>query len=322
MAEDPYIPEEQVGVGPSAKVYRAHEVRENRLVRLKVLLAEHESPYALDRDHLADRISQLKQVRHPRVCRLIALDVQAQDVSLVSEFAEGLNGWAFSQQSQLTSETLRTLATQLMEALQAGEASHTSHGDVKPCNVFIENRPLDGMMLRLQDWGVGQSRHRQPRETLCFRAPEHDDNLPPTVRGDLFSAGATLAAICTGHSLVDGKTKEELQTAWQEFSNAEWQAMCPHIDKTLLRWLSWLLQIQPDKRPISASVALAGLSGRMKMTSAEHRPWWMTILLIVYNLSVIGTLAAFLLWLSKALSPEGLAQLWHTCLERVSHLMH
>ncbi len=311
MAEDPYIPEEQVGVGPSAKVYRAHEVRENRLVRLKVLLAEHESPYALDRDHLADRISQLKLVRHPRVCRLIALDVQAQDVSLVSEFAEGLNGWAFSQRSRLTSETLRLLAIQLMEALQAGEATHSFHGDVKPCNVFIENRPLDGLMLRLQDWGVGQSRHRQPRETLCFRAPEQGDNAQPTARADLFSAGATLAALCTGHRLVDGNTAEQRQAAWQAFNMKEWRAGCPDLDPELLDWLEWLLQINPALRPASATEALAGLNGRIKIRHAAGRSPWLTALLTAYNLAAVGALASYLLWLNKSLPVDSLIQLWH-----------
>ncbi|MDB6137928.1 MAG: family protein kinase, partial [Verrucomicrobiaceae bacterium] len=277
MAEDPYNPEEQVGVGPSAKVYRAHEVRENRLVRLKVLLAEHESTYAVDRDHLADRINALKQVRHPNVCRLIGLDVQAQDVSLVSDFAEGLNAWTFAQQSQLTSATLRILATQLMQALQAFETYHIPHGDVKPCNVFIDHQPLEGLVLKLQDWGTGQSRHRQPHETLCFRAPEYWREAGPTMRSELFSAGATLAALCTGHALVDGNTVEKIQAAWREFEPGKWQAACPHLDPALLGWLSWLLQINPARRPASVAEALAGLNQKDKKATKTQCPWWLTI---------------------------------------------
>lgn len=283
---------------------------ENRLVRLKVLLAEHESPYALDRDHLAERISQLKLVRHPHVCRLIALDVQAQDVSLVSEFAEGVNGWAFSQQGRPTSVTLRLLAAQLMEALQAGDDSHVLHGDVKPCNVFIENRPLDGLTLKLQDWGIGQSRHRQPGETLCFRAPEYGPDSQPTVRGDLFSAAATLAALCTGRRLVDGNTADQLHTEWQAFDMAEWRASCPDLDPALLDWLAWLLQFNPEKRPASAAEALAGLYGRIKTRVVAHRPWWFTALLLVYNIAVVGTLAVFLLWLNKSPLLERAVQWW------------
>ena len=312
MAEDPYIPEEQVGVGPSAKVYRAHEVTENRLVRLKVLLAEHESPYALDRDHLADRIAQLKLVRHPRVCRLIALDVQAQDVSLVSEFAEGVNGWAFSQQGRPSSETMRTLAAQLMEALQAGESSHlVPHGDVKPCNVFIESQPLNGLMLKLQDWGTGQSRHRQPGETLCFRAPEYQHDSDPTARSDLFSSGATLAALCTGHRLVDGNTADQLQAGWRAFNMAEWRVGCLDLDPALIDWLAWLLEFDPERRPRSATEALAGLNGRIKRRSATGRSWWFTAVLAVYNAAVVGTLAGYLLWLNKCLSVDSVMQLWH-----------
>lgn len=310
MAEDPYIPEELAGIGPSAKVYRAHEVNENRLVRLKVLLAEHESPNALDREHLTDRIGRLKEVRHPRICRLIALDVQAQDVSLVSEFAEGINGWAFAQQSRITSAALRTLGTQLMEALQAGEIAQMPHGDVKPCNVFIESLPLEGLKLKLQDWGVGQSRHRQPRETLCFRAPEFTHGAVPTLRGDLFSAGATLAAMCTGHALVEGRTEEQLQAAWNEFDSAEWQASCPHLEPKLLQWLAWLLRIEPESRPASVAEALTGLRGNIRTDHHAH-PWWLTGISLIYNVIALGSLCGFLLWLNKVPPPEWMVQLWH-----------
>ena len=309
MAAEPYIPEEQTGVGPSAKIYRAHEVTENRLVRLKVLLAEHESSYFIDRDHLTDRIGKLKQVRSPRVCRLIALDVQAQDTTVVSEFAEGLNAWGFVQQSQFTSTKLRLLADQLMEALKAGEATGLPHGDLKPCNVLIESRPIEGLSLKLQDWGLAQSRHRHPRETLAFRAPELGPEDPPTLRSDLFSAGATLAAMCTGHALVEGNTVEQFRASWQGFDVAEWQAQCPHIEPSLLLWLAWLLQYHPEDRPANASEAIAALHGDIKIKRPIPPRSWLTVfILFCYNAVIIGGLAWYWLWLTKSPILENLSK--------------
>ena len=310
MAADPYIPEEQTAVGPSAKIYRAHEVTANRLVRLKVLLAEHESPFPVDRQHLTARIPQLQGVVGPRVCRLLALDVQAQDTSVVSDFGEGNNGWAFSQQAAFTSAKLRVLADQLMEALKTGEASGVPHGNIKPSNVLIESRPVEGLQLVLQDWGLAESRHRQPRETLAFRAPERWEDVPPTLQSDLFSAAATLAAMCTGHGLVEGNTAAEFHAEWQAFDVAEWQAQCPHIEPALLLWLAWLLKFNPDERPASVAQALAGLHGEIKLSRPRKRSAWAVLMLLIYNISVIGTLALYWLWLTKHPFIERLAEWW------------
>lgn len=305
MPADPYIPEDKAELGPSAKVYRAHEVKGNRLVRLKVLLADHDSAYALDRDHLAQRAALLQAVMHPNVCRLMALDVQAQDMSIVSEFAEGLSGWTYARRNRLTNAALRTLAEQLMEALKMAE-THVPHGDVKPNNLYIENRPLEGLTLKLQDWGVGQSRHRQPRETVSFRAPELHDDEAATLRGDLYSAGATLATLAGAEPGTEAEVYQAPRI--REFDKAHWRDGCAGFDPALIEWLGDLLQTDPLQRPASASEALAWLRGGKP--SNIRRPLWLKLLLLLYNVAVIGTLAAYLLWLNKGLSVEGLMQLW------------
>ncbi len=306
MSAEPYIPEDKVDLGPSAKVYRAHEVKGNRLVRLKVLLADHDSPYALDRDHLAQRAPLLQAVVHPNICRLIELDVQAQDMAIVSEFAEGLSGWTYARRNRLTSASLRVLAGQLMEALKVAESCLVLHGDVKPANLYIENRPIEGLRLKLQDWGVGQSRHKQPRETSSFRAPELHDGETATLRGDLYSAGATLATLAGMEPGMEGEAYQPPRS--REFDKAGWRARCTSLDPALVNWLEDLLQTDPLQRPASASEALDWLHGRKP--SNTKRPLWFTLLSMLYNVAVTGTLVAYLLWLNKMLAVEGLRHFW------------
>ena len=235
-------------------------------------------------------------------------------MTVVSEFAEGFNAWTFSQLGPFTTERLRVVAVQLLEALQAGEAAHLPHGDVKPCNVLIESRPLEGLCLKLQDWGLGQSRHRQPRETLAFRAPELGPEDAATLAGDVFSAGATLAALCTGHCLIEGRTAEDFREAWATFDVNGWQELCPHLDPGLLNWISWLLTLDPAERPATATEALEGLrdpSKRKRRRRAKpQRSALSQFLLLAYNGAVIAGLAWYWLWLTKNPVLELLGKGW------------
>jgi len=43
---------------------------------------------------------------------------------------------------------------------------------VKPSNIIMADHPAGGVVLQLQDWGLSECRHFQPRETLQFRALE------------------------------------------------------------------------------------------------------------------------------------------------------
>ena len=301
MAEDLYIPEEQTGLGPSAKVYRAHDVKGDRVVRLKVLLAEHESRFALDREHLRHRVASLQQICHPLVCRLIELDVQEQDMTLVGEFAEGLDGWHFAARRPVTTAQLRIIAEQLMTALQAGEAPGLPHGDIKPSNLIVDNHPTLGLRLKLQDWGVAQSRHGQPPETLLFRAPELRPEDEPTIQGDLFSAGATLVALLAGKAIGEGDSPGQRQAAWALFKTYQLRSLRPDLDPALHDWLLWLLQTDPSQRPASASQALAVLTGKTESLPMEpvrrRRSWWPALVSLGYNAVALTTLVAYLRWL-------------------------
>jgi len=295
LADEPYIPEEHTGLGPSAKVYRAHDHLGNRVVRLKVLLTDHESRFALDREHLTQRMAVLVQIHHPLVARLVELDVQEQDMTLVSEFGEGIDGWKLIRHQPLTEAHLRTLAAQLVTALQAGEALNLPHGDLKPSNLIIENHPLYGLRLKLQDWGVAQSRHGQPRETLWFRAPELGPEDEPTARSDLFSAAATLVALITGQVLGEGDLAGPEPAGWAAFDALRLRSVRPDIDPALLDWLARLLHRDPAQRPDSATQALAALQ-RSAEPAAQH-PWGVAALILVYNLAVLAMLIGYLWWL-------------------------
>ncbi len=110
-------------------------------------------------------------------------------------------------------EEALTVSRQLLEALGSAHALGVVHRDVNPANVFL----LDGDAIRtkLIDFGIGRdlgnpkSRVTEPDVvcgTLGYMAPEQLFGDEPSVRSDLYSAGATIYEMLTGRAPHDIRT--------------------------------------------------------------------------------------------------------------------
>ena len=266
VLDEPYIPEEQIAAGPSGIVYRGHDLSLARTVRLKVLLENHLS-CPVDHPTMEAYAPYLLQVVHPHTAALLVLDVSGDEVTLISEFAEGVNGWAFVESQPLTARDAQTFLRQLLEALSVGEALHLPHGNVKPSNLIIDRQSSEGGELKLLDWGLSHCRSHQPHETLALRAPECLHGGVATAQSDLFSAGASILGLLLGRLPVAGLVEESLYTGWQHFDPAEFRRQRQDLDADWLSVLLQLVKLDPDQRPTSARHALDLLAKAEKVSA-------------------------------------------------------
>lgn len=257
MHDDPYILEDMIACGPSAKVYRGHDLNSERTVRLKVLMDNHVS-CPVRHAEIEGMIPVLLSLRHANVSSLLELNVHGDDVTMVTEFAAGVNLWTFlRQQRPLSAADIRCLCNQLLMAVAAGEELGLHHGDVKPSNVIISDQP-DGMgyTLQLQDWGEAACRQHQPAETLTYRAPELLEGGRATITSDLFSVGATLATLVLGHAPVHAGNLAQLRAGWATFDPMVLRCRRPDLDPAVHLLLGRLLRYHASSRPQSAHDAL------------------------------------------------------------------
>lgn len=264
MLDEPYIPEEQIAAGPSGMVYRGHDLAHERTVRLKVLLENHVS---CPTDHPAVHAlgDALLALHHPNVAALLALDVSGDEVTLVSEFADGPNGWAFVQQQPLSARLANTVMQQLLATLELGESRHFPHGNLKPSNLVLTGPSQGALTLKVLDWGLAGCRSHQPHETLAFRAPEVLFGGAATPQSDLFSAGAVVAALLLGRFPVMGLNEEALHAAWQRFDPDELRLQRPDIGAEWMDRLLQLMHLDPAQRPSSAREAASQFSKAMRV---------------------------------------------------------
>jgi serine/threonine protein kinase len=99
MSAEQFHPEKLLATGPAAKVYRGVEVATGRKVLLKSLLAEHETPRALDREKLQLLASSLMHVRHPQIAGLVTLVPTEDEFPLFYDFMPGMIVHAFAPPS-------------------------------------------------------------------------------------------------------------------------------------------------------------------------------------------------------------------------------
>jgi TolB-like protein len=88
--------------------------------------------------------------------------------------------------------------------------------------------------------------------TPAFASPEQFTNASVDVRSDIYSLGATLWFLLTGHLLFSGRTIEEIQDARRSNPLPVAQLKAAHVPHRLISLLTSMLAIEPAARPAGA----------------------------------------------------------------------
>lgn len=88
--------------------------------------------------------------------------------------------------------------------------------------------------------------------TPAFASPEQFTNAPVDVRSDIYSLGATLWFLLTGHMLFSGRTVEEIQEARRSKPLPIEQLKAARVPRRLISLLMSMLTVEPAARPAGA----------------------------------------------------------------------
>ena len=190
---------ETIGRGGLGTVYKALDMRFNRVVAVKVL---HHSSNAASKEQLGLEADALARLSHPNIVQVYEVGETQDLVYLVEDYIEGptlsqllVDGkpldWVY------TVELIRRVGTALAHAHHDG----IIHRDVKPTNIIISN---EGRVLLL-DFGLAISpgaptltRIGTVVGTSAYMSPEQVLGKPVDARSDLFSLGVVFYELLTG----------------------------------------------------------------------------------------------------------------------------
>jgi hypothetical protein len=211
---DRYRIESEIARGGMATVFRAHDLRLERDVAVKVLAM----PYADDpafTDRFLDEARAAASLSHPSLVHVYDSGSDGTSHYIVMELLDRhrtLRDRLEHDGPLPVDETLR-IGRELLAGLRVVHDRGLVHCDVKPANVMLGPGPA-----KLIDFGIATHPHEgTDGETsigsLRFMSPEQLHGGALTPASDLFSLGAVMYEALTGRPPYPGETPDEVSAA-------------------------------------------------------------------------------------------------------------
>jgi tetratricopeptide (TPR) repeat protein len=283
----------KIGGGGMGEVYEAEDVRLGRHVALKLLPAHlADDPQAIER--LRREARAASALNHPHICTIYDVGEQDRQQFIAMELLEGQTLRQRIGGRPMDSQHLLDIGIQVADALDAAHSTGIIHRDIKPANIFVTRRGdakvLDFGLAKVagfrgeapddREGGAGESRTRLPEEhltspglivgTTAYMSPEQAYGEEIDRRSDVFSLGAVLYEMVTGHPAFTGKTTAAILDA---ILHALPPSVCEvnrHAHPELDRVVSRALEKDRDLRYQSAGDLRAELQ-RIKRDSSSAR---------------------------------------------------
>ena len=208
-----------LGAGGMGEVYRARDLRLNRDVALKVLVAKQRDQSGFHA-RLQQEAMATAAVTHPHICTLHDIGQEGELSFLVMEYLEGETLAARILRGPLELTEAVAIGVQVAEALAAAHDAHLIHHDLKPSNVMLT--PTGAKLL---DFGLARARSDRLLHqdfgttatdfagigmvmgTLQYMSPERLEGRPVDHRADIFAFGAVLYEMLTGSPAFHGHSR-------------------------------------------------------------------------------------------------------------------
>jgi eukaryotic-like serine/threonine-protein kinase len=203
----PYEILASIGAGGMGAVYRARDARLNRDVAIKISGAEFGERFEREAKAIA-------ALNHPNICQIYDVGPDY----LVMECIDGSPIVSREHPQPLPPVDALSLATQIAAALEAAHAKGIIHRDLKPANILVTK---DGV-VKLLDFGLAKQGRGSAAEDLtqtiggtqvgtimgtpAYMSPEQAEGRPADARSDIFSFGAVLHEMLSGHRAFAGQS--------------------------------------------------------------------------------------------------------------------
>lgn len=206
-----------LGKGSTGSVYKARQIRMDRIVAVKVLWPA----LAMDQNYVARFEHEARtaaKLSHPNVIQAIDVGEAGGCHYFVMEYVQGATvDRLISECGMLAEGFCLNVAAQIVRAIQAAEGLGMVHLDIKPGNILITRNKV----AKLADFGLARKTMgpgaESPTEilgTLEYLSPEQAlGEAGLDSRSDIYSLGVTLYKMLTGQLPFKGNSPREIVDA-------------------------------------------------------------------------------------------------------------
>ena len=211
---------QKLGSGGMGEVYAAEDIRLGRRVAIKLLLESfRHDRVALER--LRREARAASSLNHPNICTIFDIGEDDGVPFVVMELLEGSSLAALLRAGPISISEAVTVCLGVLGALDALHSRGLVHRDIKPSNVFLtphgaklldfglaKSVAVSGGAARAATGDITQS--GLVIGTPQYMSPEQLQGAALDARSDIFSLGAVLFEMLSGHPAFSGRTIPEL----------------------------------------------------------------------------------------------------------------
>jgi serine/threonine protein kinase len=250
-----YELQRELGRGAMAVVHLARQLSNDKLVAIKRL--------ALQREFAAEDLVDVRQrfmrearaaghLHHPDILQVLDAGEAGVDAWIAMEFVQGKDLSHYTRANQLlpAREVVR-IGARLARALDYAHRQGVVHRDIKPANVMLD---LEHDVLKVMDFGIARiadgSRTRTGLVlgTPSFMSPEQLAGLKVDGRSDLYSLGAMIYQLLTGHLPHQSDSMARLMYQIANQTPADVRHYRPGLPEALALVLALALEKRPELR--------------------------------------------------------------------------
>jgi eukaryotic-like serine/threonine-protein kinase len=221
-----------VGAGGMGEVYKARDIRLDRVVAVKIL-SSHLSANPDLKARFEREARAISSLQHPHICVLydVGHDAASGHDYLVMEYLEGETLAKRLERGPLPNEQLLRAAAEIADALDRAHRQGIIHRDLKPGNIILTKagaKLLDFGLAKPSNLGSGMALSAaatmtSPADpitqqgvmvgTMQYMSPEQIEGKEADARSDIFAFGAVLYEMATGQRAFKGKSHASIIAA-------------------------------------------------------------------------------------------------------------
>lgn len=242
---------QQLAVGGMGEVWLCHDTLLGRIVavkRVRNASSDRES------QHLREEARAAAALNHPSIAAVYDVVEGTTGQYMVMEF---VRGWELGTVTEEAQPTVQESLAMVLDVLDGLEHSHTAgiiHCDIKPSNLILTPQGR----VKILDFGissVNEAIHQNDGTivgTLLYMPPESLSGAAPHVTRDIFSTGAVLYELITGHRVYQSDTYPPPRSAWAQPPTPP-SVLVPGLDPGVEALIEKALAPQPAMRYPSAA---------------------------------------------------------------------